>query len=590
MIGRDFSHVGADNGIYCKYGDGYGYPYRGPVKTVFLDGNTVAVMDADKGIYVQRLGGTAYYICPPTHALETMKSPTASDSEEEDDKRKVETEAFETNYVDVDPTDMCTIPMTENVAISDRSNVIKIINKYEWFIDSTVGSLGSGLGMLSRASSIDSFQIGAQIFFVVAECGNQRIQILSEGCKHIMSAGGAGPLAGQFRDPVSIAAFSVPYPFKPATATAKKKRGAMDALNASRLAAPNQSKGPVNRYAPVSLADKPDWYHGVCQFRDLRMRVARKMKVGSYALGKRVDDHSMYDFVFVSQPYEFNPPTIEHVAFRIEDGVVVNTTEDEKGMDTGGYDCLWTAICKYNKFLRHGRDKRAFVNIAVADVGNHRVQIFKYYYSTYPDLYLPELEVDSVVGGAREQVVHLEEPVAVAYTTTGELIICDVSIKKVVILSPAMHVIVNRHFSFDFSPNMHLISSRPGTRSNNESGLAEVGRRRVEVPTYDHKACTVSVARDGKIAIGFKCGGMIVYKPYIAYAMGALEIFTVSFLCISVSQGTLFTVNSVPLLHIFRRIYSSMFLVIYPIAISNHYETVADIFMTLQETFEKNGH
>jgi len=322
MIGRDFTHIGTEKGVYSKYGDGYGYPYRGPIKNVFLDGNTVAVMDADKGIYIQRLGGTAYYICPaPALTLDTLIKVPSDDSDDDEDKVKVETETLETNYVDVNPTDMCIIPMTENVAIADRSNVIKITNKYEWFIDRTIGGMGSGLGMLARVSSIDAFQIGAQNFFVVSENGNQRIQILSEGCKHIMSASGSGPLVGQFRDPSSIAAYAVPYPFKPATAPPKKKRGAMDALAASKLKAPGQTTVRINPYAPVSLADKPDWYYGVCQFRDLRMRVARKMIVGSYALGKRPDDHAMYDFVFVSQPYEFNPPTVEHIVFRIEDGL-----------------------------------------------------------------------------------------------------------------------------------------------------------------------------------------------------------------------------------------------------------------------------
>ena len=178
MIGRDFTHIGTEKGVYSKYGDGYGYPYRGPIKNVFLDGNTVAVMDADKGIYIQRLGGTAYYICPaPALTLDTLIKVPSDDSDDDEDKVKVETETLETNYVDVNPTDMCIIPMTENVAIADRSNVIKITNKYEWFIDRTIGGMGSGLGMLARVSSIDAFQIGAQNFFVVSENGNQRIYL-----------------------------------------------------------------------------------------------------------------------------------------------------------------------------------------------------------------------------------------------------------------------------------------------------------------------------------------------------------------------------------------------------------------------------
>jgi hypothetical protein len=65
-------------------------------------------------------------------------------------------------------------------------------------------------------------------------------------------------------------------------------------------------------------------------------------------------------------------------------------------------------------------------------------------------------------------------------------------------------------------------SSRPGTRS----GRMELGRPAAleKGSTHDYKACSVAVSDDGKIAIGFKSGGLLVYKPFRTFQMGSLEM------------------------------------------------------------------
>jgi hypothetical protein len=377
MIGRDFSCL-REPGL-ARYGDVRSL--KGPVRVCFLDSSTVALLDADRCLHIQRLGGTAYHIC---------SKPTTTEKEEEEEEGP--NKAKPLTYVDISPAALCTVPMTNNVAIADTTNVIKLVNRHEWFVDRMLGGIGSGLGKLARVSGIDSFQLGHEVFFCVCEAGNQRVQVLSEGCKHVISMAGLGPMPGQFRNPTDISAH-VCYP---------------------------NSVVQTKSYSP-------SWYYGLCTLRDLRNRLTRLMQVGSYVLGKRLDDHFMYDFLYVSQSEE-SDSTVESVVFRVSrdnlhEGRIFNCTEEDLGISPEqGYACIWDAILAFNKKLkklRHIKETRPHVNIAVADTGNGRVQVLRYFFTSPTDIYVPSFEVAYVIGGNRQRFIALEEPVAVAFTQTG---------------------------------------------------------------------------------------------------------------------------------------------------------------------------
>lgn len=629
MIGRDFTHLGTTAGIYSQYGDGYGYPYKGDIKPVFIDSSTMAIIDQDQGIHVQRLGGRSYYICPPPTAEDLAIAAAQEDESESDEDSSVKEAVEDIRYKEIIPAAICTLPhMSTHVAVADINNFIKICHKTDWSTDNLIGGIGSAMGKFARISAITSFECEGEMLYVVAELGNQRIQIVDEECLPVVNTGGTGILPGQFRDPVAVTSFmdtsnvkervktageaslerlTTHMPVSPMGGGARRSSGfnqspknatggRLSINTGSTASSPtigNRSRSgtfnfpsspssptagspmgklsssPVGGNTPTSPGGlfrqtsgikriagrrttvaapiagfgdiKPHWYHGMCKLRDLKSRIGRKMEVGRYALGKRQDDHLLYDFLFVVQ---YNPEaaaTFEHVVFRVRDsdGRIFNCTDELNNCaDPTGYGCIWEAMCsRYSKYLRHDADPRPFVSIAVADVGNRRVQLFKYYFTVVPDLYVPALDFFAIIGGSNCRVLKLHEPTAVAYTATGELVICDCGIRKVVILSKQLTVIASIAIGFELSKNNFRntpANSRPGTRAGRSrpgtrSGRIDLGHPpREKNATHDYKASSVNISEDGKIAIGFKCGGLLVFKPFKTFKMGWLEKLPVS--------------------------------------------------------------
>lgn len=183
-------------GVFAKYGDGHGFPFKGPIKPKFLDNTAIAVVDADRGVHVQRIGGSCLYVCAKPVLSEADKVALALKQAEEDDDEDGPSAADapeeHTAFVDISPIRVCPVPMTQNIAIADSADEIKVVNKHEWFVDRTLGGIGSGLGRLSHVTGIDSFQVGVGQFYCVCEEGNHRVQVLTEGGKHVISISGHG--------------------------------------------------------------------------------------------------------------------------------------------------------------------------------------------------------------------------------------------------------------------------------------------------------------------------------------------------------------------------------------------------------------
>jgi hypothetical protein len=107
------------------------------------------------------------------------------------------------------------------------------------------------------------------------------------------------------------------------------------------------------------------------------------------------------------------------------------TTEGSGGQF---YDSLLDMVMR-NTFLdKTGQgDKRKSALVAVADQDNARVQILRFFW-TNSDVCKPMFKHVFTVGGLRENYVELRKPVQVAYSATGELAICDQSLKQVYII------------------------------------------------------------------------------------------------------------------------------------------------------------
>lgn len=123
----------------------------------------------------------------------------------------------------------------------------------------------------------------------------------------------------------------------------------------------------------------------------------------------------------------------------------------------------------------------------------------------------------------------IRDPSSVAFSPTGELFICDSGLKHILILSSEMHLlkklrvpfvsgvpkdsIPSGYHKFPSAPpyGMPLLSPRSGRELPESSS------------TRDVTPVSVSVAGDGKIAVLYKRGGLIVYRPHKQFRVGPFE-------------------------------------------------------------------
>lgn len=257
MIGRDFELFGTNGNILRSFGDNQDSPFIGPVKVKFIDRNRVAVIDKEKGLHIQNLNGTIEaYIMPTKHEL----TPVELAREELKNKKKLEEDSSintkdtgvaelseiesvdeseslqevnngrndsvdggdvngdidedgePTNYMDVKILDLCTIPMTTNIVVSDLlSSSLKLVDRMNWVIERQLGEKREQFDepQFKRISGISSFQLGFKVFYAVVERCN-RLQILSEGGKTVQVLSRSGLLPGEFDDPSGVATYISP--------------------------------------------------------------------------------------------------------------------------------------------------------------------------------------------------------------------------------------------------------------------------------------------------------------------------------------------------------------------------------------------
>ena len=237
MIGRDFDLFGTNGNILASFGDNQDLPFIGPVKVKFVDRNRLAVIDKDRGLHIQNLNGNIEaYIMPQKHVLTEVeqarelvkqkKEQLANEKkelEEYDQESEAESVAGledlgheedgePTNYMDLSISDLCTIPMSTNIAVCDiLTTTLKQVDRVDWVIERHLGEERGKFDkpQLRRLSGVSSFQLGFKVFYAVSErC--DRIQILSEGGKTIRKISRSGLLPGEFNDPINIATYVSP--------------------------------------------------------------------------------------------------------------------------------------------------------------------------------------------------------------------------------------------------------------------------------------------------------------------------------------------------------------------------------------------
>jgi len=469
MMGRDFQAMGTEDGVKMRYGDGGNYPYMGPIRVRFIDKNTIAVIDANKVVSLQNLGGK----CMLRGAPIEQKPPPKDDDDDSDDGYGAK-EVDKTHYIDLNPSDLVAFPGTSNLAVTDEKlHKFLHINKRTWEVENEYGKEGQKAGEFKGISGVDCFKLGTDVLFCISEAQQHRIQVLSETGEPLAAFGGgneggflqSGHGDDSFFFPLGISAFLEP-----------------------------------NKRNPGSLGDThyPRWYLGEASIDEIEAKLADEYIAGHFFVGRRPGFPHIFDLVYVTSKRRHIRTTIE----RSHDGTYLRRDVDQDGGQT--FPSI-LRIIQRSPWLVKEKDKRPSALIAVADSENSRVQVLRYYWTTN-DLTAPQFQKLFTLGGLRGAFYPLRRPTCVAYSPSGELGVCDSDSKCVLVFSQVMSVI--RKISLAFTPSYSV-------RLQMETNKSLVTANKTPV--------SLSFSSDGKIAVGYKSGGIMLHNAYKAFALGNLE-------------------------------------------------------------------
>lgn len=179
-----------------------------------------------------------------------------------------------------------------------------------------------------------------------------------------------------------------------------------------------------------------------------------------------------------------------------------------------------------------------------------------------------------IIGGHRRGCrIDIRSPSCVSYSSTGELAICDAGYRQVIIVSNEMLLLRKIKFPYvsfvprdeipsvyhdgppaplplstatsnyvhdevDEAPSSPMRSPLGGRDSPTRSQLdvnspskssansALVGDG-MDISTVDNSPVSVAFSVDGKLAIGYRRGGILVFHPYKSYNVGILDMLEV---------------------------------------------------------------
>eukprot|EP01041_Mallomonas_annulata_P000727 gene727-1399_t len=232
MLGQDYNNFGRDSDIISQFGDNQGYPFQGPVQVSFLDKHVLCVISYDREIFLQNIHGSITDILISENLREKKsKGKNVAQSllyqrqiredkdEESYDSKSNDTDLIDSanilKYIDLSISDICTIPSSKYLLISDiKSHSIKLVNRGLWNTYEEFGIRGRLPGQYDQPNSISCLQVQHKKFYITTEIGTHRLQIIdNEGVLLYQTTSGASTEPGRFHLPVSISSY-LPKEFK----------------------------------------------------------------------------------------------------------------------------------------------------------------------------------------------------------------------------------------------------------------------------------------------------------------------------------------------------------------------------------------
>jgi len=399
----------------------------------------------------------------------------------------------------------------------------------------------------------------------------------------------------------------------------------------------NKSPDKKRPTTPNKLAEvvKPSWYLGFGDDDDLKNYLYLHKdagKTGDFAVARRADAPSVYDLYYIAddaknRTKKSNSSSMDEdermlgkgstskmvlrrqhadAARDIEGGIILQTVT--KGGKDKIFKCIWDFIKTQRQLSLPIHEPRPYVLCAVADKGNFRVQLYRYFW-TENEVYAPSFEFYQTIGGPKRFSLELKVPSVVSFSPTGELAILDNGTfphAKLYLLSGRGQIIKNINVPFQKLKKKKKEKQAVGNEAPGGSGgekkakeeekdeqwpywtavkevkydkdghiiheggadgeeidsfleaknaaklalskqkatevvkhtkhmkgeafmkkLAEekaVAAKKVDTSKDGNKPTTASFSPDGALAVGFKNGGILLYRPYKSYPVGNFEL------------------------------------------------------------------
>ena len=398
-----------------------------------------------------------------------------------------------------------------------------------------------------------------------------------------------------------------------------------------------------NKFGSSAAAVLPSWYLGFADDEDLKTYLYTHKdagKIGDFAVARRIDHPHIYDLYYLadasakraanSSALEFDERSkgrgsvgkmtlrrqMADAVRELEAGIVLQTITKTGGKDKV-YKSIWDFVRNQKHLCMPIHEPRPYVLCAVADKGNFRVQLYRYFWAEN-EVYAPSFEYFQTIGGIKRFSIELKVPVNVSFSPTGELVVLDVGTHpyaKLYLLSQRAQLIKELDVPFEqhrkkkarkdapaASQDFKSNASASGSSKREGSTLMEVwpywrqakeprydeqglliiddsktgnsgnaedenpfrdsniqrkleASRKKEIENISHKhakymkgaeylqkkaeekqAAKVDTSNDGRkptsasfssegaLAVGFKNGGILLYRPYKTYSVGNFEI------------------------------------------------------------------
>ena len=490
MIGRDYSLVGSEEGIRMKIDETLG---KGPVRTKFINRNTLGILDSKRTVHIYSMTRgliTRIESDPFDHILDDVDD--GSDHERD--------EALMDRNVNMDINDFCVTKKQTEIILCGKSHQMEIMSTREWILEGNSITRNGGRQELAQSTFhptyIESFGIGADRYFCILQQKVNRVQIVSVDGGVIASLGSTGIAPSEFRQPMSCSCYIDEVTIK---------------------------SGNVNEVIV------PSWYILGKSLSELNKEIEGE-PIGTFYLTKVDKDSNFFQLIFID-PF----CRVGNITICQESANMFTTMYDSEEYVSSTLISLVKKL--QGRFLQYTIDIRPHAIIAVADSLNARVQLLKYYW-TKTDIFEPEMVFMQSIGGSKQLFAKLHTPTNVSFSPSGELAVVDSGAGHncVYIFSKTLRVIKKIFLGFmkyeikvkvekkddEFDSNGDVVMQRHHETKNEKYMSASIEKEKYR-NRLDHTIVSVAFSVDGKLALGYKGGGVNILNSYKSYDMGMLE-------------------------------------------------------------------